>query len=110
MCVNLESRPSHSAAAIGSKQIIHCAARRTTEKRLKSILIRRHFKARSANFKRENFSFTIALAAIEKFAPGAAWEPSPYIHGMYTRAVCRYQKKTYLYKVLIAAVAAQLLL
>jgi hypothetical protein len=83
MCVNLESRPSRTAAAIGAKQIIHCAARRTTEKRLKSILIRRHFKARSVNFKRENFSFTIALAAIEKFAPGAAWEPSPYTRNLY---------------------------
>jgi hypothetical protein len=35
------------------------------------------------NFKRENFSFTIALAAIEKFAPGAAWEPSPYTRNLY---------------------------
>jgi hypothetical protein len=96
-----------------NKHIYTLHARRTTEKRLESILIRRRapHSRLAVNFKRENFSFTIALAAIEKCvyhtAPGAAWEPSvrPSLHGIYEQ--CRYQKKTYLYKVLIAAVAAQ---
>lgn len=62
--MNSQGRPSHRRRNWSSANICIYIARRTTEKRLKSILIRRRapHSRLFVNFKRENFSFTIALA------------------------------------------------